>query len=283
MPVFFADGKNSMTKVFDEYFALSFEMGANGIFHDEFPHSAFSYTYLHSAPWDNRSVMLDPHTQKVIAVASSLVLLTNENELKLARFVADHGGRMVCNGAPHTRSWYQQAAAAAIPPNSETEFSNAWRSLHTQLFTPIGLNRYGGNIRDEDPLYNYTEHFPHDIVRRTEFMISPCLSVYDHLQYGVLSMGYDGLWPNSTRENIYAHMTPTTPIELGEGFLIGEERTITSRAGVYEPPPGAGPYSSSTVYTYRHCYLESAETASGQRVEVRWLEPRDIVIIEWAK
>ena len=34
-----------------------------------------------------------------------------------------------------------------------------------------------------------TEHFPHDAVRRTQFMINPCLSVYDHLQYGVLSMG----------------------------------------------------------------------------------------------
>ena len=31
----------------------------------------------------------------------------------------------------------------------------------------------------------------------------------------------DGLWPNTTRENIYAQMTPMTPVELGEGFLIG--------------------------------------------------------------
>lgn len=126
----------------------------HGLRDAEFPHSAFSYTYLHHAKWDNRSVMLDPITHKVVAVASSLVLLTNENELKLARYVSEHGGRMVCNGAPHTRSWYQQAARAAIPPNSENEFSNAFRSLHTQLFTPISLNRYGGNVRDEDPLYN---------------------------------------------------------------------------------------------------------------------------------
>ena len=71
---------------------------------------------------------------------------------------------------------------------------NAWRTLHTQLFTPISLNRYGGNILDEDPRYNYTEHFPHDVAQRTEFMLQPCLSVYDHLDFGALSMGYDGLW-----------------------------------------------------------------------------------------
>ena len=71
---------------------------------------------------------------------------------------------------------------------------NAWRTLHTQLFTPISLNRYGGNILDEDPRYNYTEHFPHDVAQRTQFMLQPCLSVYDHLDFGALSMGYDGLW-----------------------------------------------------------------------------------------
>ena len=34
MSVFFADGANSFSDNLDEYFALSFAMGANGIFHD---------------------------------------------------------------------------------------------------------------------------------------------------------------------------------------------------------------------------------------------------------
>ena len=62
MAMFFADGRSSYSKILDEYFSLSFAMGATGIFHDEFPHSAFAYTYLHAAPWDNRSVFLDPVT-----------------------------------------------------------------------------------------------------------------------------------------------------------------------------------------------------------------------------
>jgi len=94
----------------------------------------------------------------------------------------------------------------------------------------------------------------------------------------------DGLWPNTTRENIYAHMTPMTPIELGEGFLIGIERTVTSRTGTYEVPAGVGPYASSLVYTYDDdCYLASVVEGSEQRVAVDWLEPRGIVIIEWVK
>ena len=116
---FFGDGRNSFSRMLDKYFALTFEMGATGIFHDEFPHSNYAYTYLHKARWDNRSVILRPGTLEVAAVVSSLVLLTNAHELALAKFVADRGGKMVCNGAPHTRSWYQQAVASSIPPNSE--------------------------------------------------------------------------------------------------------------------------------------------------------------------
>ena len=123
------------------------------------------------------------------SVVSSLVLLTNDHEIKLAQYVASQGGKMVCNGAPQTRSWYQNAVASPIPPNSETENGNAWRAMHTQLFTPIALNRYGGNVRDEDPRYNYTNEFPHDEVRRIHYMMQPCISVHDHLDFGVLSMG----------------------------------------------------------------------------------------------
>ena len=92
--------------------------------HDEFPHSAFSYTYLHRAPWDNRSVFLDTQTLAVKHVVSSLVLLTNQNEMDLAELVASKGGTIVYNGAPHTRSWFRMAEASPFPPNSENEVRN---------------------------------------------------------------------------------------------------------------------------------------------------------------
>ena len=95
-----------------------------------------------------------------------------------------------------------------------------------------------------------------------------------------LSMGYDGLWPNTSQPNIYATMTPTTPVELGEGFVIANERTITSRAGSYQPPQGAGPYRTSWVHTYLDCYLESV-VEGGTTVVVEGLAPRAIVVIVW--
>ena len=281
MKIFYGDGENSFSRVLTEYIDLSFEMGATGIFHDEFPHSAYSYTYLHRARWDNRSVFLDKKTLEVKHLVSSLVLLTNQNEINLAKLVASKGGTMVCNGAPHTRSWYQMAEASAIPPNSENENSNAHRAGHTQLFTPICLNRYGGNLRDEDPRYNYSDAFPHDPAQRLQFMLDPCISVHDHLDFGVLSMGYDGLWPNTTAPNIYGQMTPTTPVEIGEGFVIGLERVITSRAGLFVPPTGAGPYTKATVYVYTKCFLGSVTEHAGTSVRLDWLGSRDIAVIVW--
>lgn len=46
---FYADGRNSFSKLLREYYELALSMGADGIFHDEFPASNYRYTY-HS-PW----------------------------------------------------------------------------------------------------------------------------------------------------------------------------------------------------------------------------------------
>jgi len=183
-----------------------------------------------STKWDNRTAFLDPQTLAVARVASSLVLLTNEHELKLAKIVAKHGGHMVtngiqprlwrhngllpchrmlmchcrCAGAPMTRSWIEYSVGAASPPIGENENGCSWRSLHVQLFTPLMLNRYDGNTYDEDPLYNHSSMYSHDSVLRHQYMMHPCISVLEHLQFGALSMGYDGMWPNRTGVNIYA-------------------------------------------------------------------------------
>ena len=94
---FYADGQNSFSALLQQYYALALEMGADGIFHDEFPTSNYKYTY-HSR-WDNRSVFLDPTTLAVLAapLPASLVLLTNRHELELARMLDDKDAIMVRN------------------------------------------------------------------------------------------------------------------------------------------------------------------------------------------
>ena len=92
---------------------------------------------------------------------------------------------------------------------------------HSQLYTPMMLNRYGGNLFDEDPLYNHTDCCGDDRMKRLNFMSgNPCLSVMEHLDFGSLSMGYDGLWSNVSTPNIYATMVPLTAIKMERALLL---------------------------------------------------------------
>jgi hypothetical protein len=180
LPMFYADGTNAYTKVLDDYYAFALdEMGIDGIFHDEFPFSKYSFTYGDDR-WDNHSAFLDPKTLSVRAKVGSIVLLTHENEMRMYEGLIGRPGDkfMVANGAPQTRSWFELMAAhprrAAV---CENENSQAWSIVHTQLYTPVGLTRYGGNLRDLDPRYNHTQLFPDDPKRRLVAMMQPCLSM----------------------------------------------------------------------------------------------------------
>ena len=128
-------------------------------------------------------------------------------------------------------------------------------------------------------MYNHSSAFPHDAILRHRFMMQPCISVTEHLQFGSLSMGYDGLWHNVSVPNIYQVMTPTTAVELGQGFLIGLERTLTTVSGLYTPPAGSGPYTASKVHSYEDCHLVSVVNG-GTSVELQ-LQPGTIAAIVW--
>jgi hypothetical protein len=266
------------------YFELAFSLGADGIFHDEFPLSAFAYTYLEGGQrWDGRSVFLDRATLGVRAVVSSLVLVTQPSELKLLEIVEKHDGVMIMNGAPQTRSWVQAVLAGGLSnaPVNENENSVAWRAHHSQLYTPMMLNRYGGNLFDQDPLYNHTDCCGDDHDARRWFMTAPCLSVSEHLDFGSLSMGYGGLWHNSTAPNVYATMVPTTAVEIGEGYVVGLERTVTKRSGQYSPPLGAPQYARSSTYVYGTDCLLTAPPANGSLTVQLSLKPGQIGVVVW--
>lgn len=149
-----------------------------------------------------------------------------------------------------------------------------------QLYTPVMLNRYGGNLYDSDPRYNYTDCCGDDFQRRLRFMTRPCLSITDHLDWGTLSIHYDGLFYNSTTPKIYATMAPTTAVEIGEGFVLGLERAITKVSGAYEAPAGRG-FTRSLTYTYNDCELAHPPASGGTDVTLA-LQPRQIAVIVWA-
>ena len=254
-------------------------------------HTACADFAADHSPWDNRSAFLDEKTLDVLdePLPASLILLTSEHELELARILDAKDGIMVMNGAPHTRSWFRNALTAQNPTVNENENSELWRAHHVQLYTPVMLTRYGGNKIDPDPRYNYTTECagPTADERRVCFT-DICRCVHDHLDFGTLSMTYGALWHNDKRENVYAHMMPTTAVEIGEGYVIGLERVVTKRSGTYTAPskpdvdhPGKELQSrGSVVHYYNSECMKSRQEKGGPVVTVS-LSLREIAVIVW--
>ena len=282
LPLFFADGHNKYTEVLDAFNAETYALlGPRhwGLFHDEFPTSAFKFTH---SQFDNVSAFLDPVTLDVTARVGSLALLTQANELRMFDRVVAKGGRMVMNGPPQTRTWVEHMRANPRTASLNTRENHfAWRAMHPMLYTPVMLNRFGGSVDDIDPKYNHTDEFPDSAAARRVYMQQPCQSITEHLEFGALSLGYDGLFKNVSRSNIYAHMFPITAIEIGKGFVIGLERTITKRSGRFTPPVGAPAVAESSTYIYTNCYAAQAPMQAQSASVSLNLAPGQIAVIVW--
>lgn len=177
------------------------ELGFDGIYWDEMEYSAYAYHY--GEPWDGFSADIDPKTFQITRLKSSVALLSQEWRLALAKRILARGP-LVGNGAPHTRSLMNLHFPRFIESGA---ISNLARG---QLYTPLALG---------DHLTEKTELDAYQTMLRA-------------LDYGSLYYWYSAnVVP--TRESLSSFMFPITPLELGEGFIIGQERIITKRSGFY--------------------------------------------------
>jgi hypothetical protein len=261
-PLFYATPSNSYGSVLRAYVDKVLALGFKGLYHDEFGATDVMFNY--DGPWDNASVIMDGETKAVIATPSCLWLLTQDTEIALFKHIVSRGGSMIANGAPATLTWYKLRPASM----HFAENSMAHRALATQVYTPIMLSKPFFQGGDADPLYDT----PSD--RRL------CTSVLQHLDFGVLTFGYDGLFPNASatgrHESVYEKSFPITVQELGRGFVVGKERAITKVNNSLFNNSAA---ESSTVYLYDECDLVW-QKAERSHVAVT-LMPRQIAIIVW--
>eukprot|EP01048_Picozoa_sp_COSAG05_P009259 COSAG05_NODE_748_length_7561_cov_2.742562_2_plen_278_part_00 len=196
--------------------------------------------------------MLDPLTKAVKAVMGSIVLLTQEHEIKLMGILKQANGSMNANGQPATRTLREYcragpggstiaggAAGASLHAKEDGEQATA---THTHLFTPISFNRYGGQRHDLDPKYNASCSGVDG--GRRGYMSAACVgrNIGDSLDFGVTTMLYDGLFPNisSSDTSILHAMFPLTARRLGEGLIVGRERLITKKNGTARWDAAAG-------------------------------------------
>ncbi|MCX7886149.1 MAG: hypothetical protein N3B01_02675 [Verrucomicrobiae bacterium] len=191
------------------------EIKADGVYWDELEYSAYAYHY--GEPWDGCSADIDPQTMKIRRLKSSITLLSQPWRVALIREIMARGP-LIANGQPHTRT----IARLKFPRFVETaSIDNCARA---QLYTPIALGDHLSERSEEDAYRN--------MVRA--------------LDYGCVSHWYGDLQVIPRYETLTKYMYPITPLELREGYIIGRERILTNRSGLF----GWGDRSRHEVHVF---------------------------------
>jgi hypothetical protein len=201
-PIFLPRDGSAFAALQDELIESRFDqLDLDGMYWDEIAYSAYKYDF--SDNWDGCTAQIDPNTHRITRKIANVTLATLAWREKTARrFLAR--GPLIGNGAPLTRTFTQ----LHFPRFVETAaITNLTRS---QLYTPIALGDH------------LTEASPRDCYRH----------MVEGLNYGALYYWYDGRII-ATEPTLTSYMFPMTYIRMGEGFVIGEERILSNRSGLF--------------------------------------------------
>lgn len=185
-------------ELIDMHFKL---LDIDGIYWDEMAYSMYRYDY--GKRWDGVSAIIDPGTHRITRKIANVTLATLSWRLAAARRILKRG-MLIGNGAPVTRTFTK----LHFPRFQETgSISNLTAG---QLYTPIGL---GDHLTEKTVVDCYRD-------------------MLAGLDYGAVYYWYfDQIV--ATEPTFTSVMFPITPIELGHGFIIANERILTNRSGMF--------------------------------------------------
>ena len=227
------------------------EIGVDGIFWDEWTQCRVPYTY-NDTVWDGCSADIDPDTFQITRLKSSVALVSLPWRVeKMKKMLAR--GPVMTNGSPHTLTMQK------LGPQAFTETGTISYCREMLLYTPIGLGDHL-TVRTQTDAYR---------------------SMLRQLDHGCLYAWYaHEVIP--THPTLTEHMFPFTPIELHEGYVIGEERILTNRSGYF----GWGDSSRFSTYVYdregkrtQEIEVPSVERAGNTYAEVRIPEGYSAAIV----
>ncbi len=183
--------------------------GCDGVYWDEFEYSRYQYHYDDftkptGLPWDGVSADIDPRTMKIIRLKSSVTLISQPYRLALARRIMEKH-LLVGNGQPHTRTMTTLHFPRFVETGSISHCASA------EIYTPIALG---------DHLTERSERDAYQVMLRA-------------LDYGCVYYWYHDMTVIPTHRQLTHYMFPITPVELHEGYLIGHERIVTNRSGLF--------------------------------------------------
>ncbi len=213
--LYFPTPDNAYGKEMDRYIDWILNtVGADGVYWDCYNLDRISH---HGEAWDGWTGEIDPNTHALRKKKSNLALLAQPWVEKTTARLLKEGRPLVANGAPIFTSAYK----FQFPRFVET--SGISSVARTHLYTPIAL---GDHITERNEVDCY------------RWMLNA-------LNWGGLYYWYAArIVP--TRSTLTTHMFPFTPIELHSGYLIGRERILTNRSGLF----GWGDLSGFKAHVY---------------------------------
>ncbi|NLX95786.1 MAG: hypothetical protein GXY83_06385 [Rhodopirellula sp.] len=184
-------------------------LGCDGVYWDELEYSRYQYHYGDfdrpgGLPWDKVTADINPKTHQIVRLKSSVTLLSQPFRLSLAKRILQDRF-LVANGQPHTRAFVDLHFPRFVETGSISNCAKA------QAYSPIALG---------DHLTERSEEDAYRVMLRA-------------LDFGCLYYWYNDLTVIPTHPTLTRDMFPITPLELHEGFVIGEERIVTKRSGLF--------------------------------------------------
>jgi len=245
------------------------EVGFDGVYIDQFslafnPVDHFTYDY-----WDGCTVDLDPATGKVTRRYADVSLLGARARKAWVEAVLSRGKVVVAN---------------TMPAVMELQSLPTFRFMETQGYDPLAPGIPEQPVCAEGQLASpigLGHQWWYDGAKPgAEFFMR---TVCAHLRYGLLYYYYATEFPPEDGEfGAVNHMFPFTPVALHEGWVEGQERTITCISGIFAWRQSRAP----VVRVFdRHGRekkgeVEASPVKGGYEVRVRLDDWREVAVIE---
>ncbi len=202
-PIFVPRPGSKFAAMQDKVIDLRFDQGIDAIYWDELEYSKSPFSYSDKY-WDGVSAEIDGKTHRISRKISSVPILTESWRLAMIDKLLKRGnGLLIANGAPFTKAMRERHFPRFVETGSITNLVQA------QLYTPISL---GDHLTVRTPLDAYK-----DMLKALNYG-----SVYYYYADTV------GSAPTLTDA-----MYPITPVALGQGCIIGQERILTNTSGLF--------------------------------------------------
>ena len=196
--------------------------GCEGVYWDEFERSRYLYHYDDFSgptglPWDGVSADIDPRSMKISRLKSSVTLLSQPFRAVLVRRILQNH-LLVANGQPYTQTMTKLHFPRIVETGSISNCALA------ELYSPIAL---GDHLTERSEVDAY-----HVMLRALDF--------------GCVYYWYNDFLVIPTHVQLTHYMFPITPVELHEGYIIGQERIVSNRSGLF----GWGDSSRHEVHVF---------------------------------